>query len=114
MELENAISRHPNIAAVAVHAISSELAEDDIKACIILAPGASVEPSELFAFFTNNLPYYAIPRYIEIVDDLPRNAVGRVMKHQLRARPMSASVWDLDELGLTVAREDRRRTTSST
>lgn len=112
MELENAIACHQKIAEVAVHSVSSALSEDDIKACIVLRSGESTDPSELFTFFKENLPYYAIPRYVEIVDGLPRNAVGRIMKYQLREKPISDAVWDLDKLGLVVGRQERRSTTS--
>jgi hypothetical protein len=40
---------------------------------------------------------------------LPRNAMGRVMKHKLRQRPHSDAVWDFDALGLQIDRADRRR-----
>src|SRR5690606_11830909 len=46
VELENAILKHPAVAEVAVHAVPSELSEDDIKACIVLADGKSTTPDE--------------------------------------------------------------------
>jgi crotonobetaine/carnitine-CoA ligase len=71
-------------------------------------PGESTEPEELFVFFRDNLPYYALPRYVEIMDDLPRNAVNRVMKHVLKERPLGDGVWDFEGLGLSVSKEQRR------
>jgi len=88
--------------------VLSDATEDDIKACIVVRDGAAVAPRELFEFFTANLPYFAIPRYVEVVDTLPTNAAGRVMKHQLVGRASAGDVWDLDALGLTVARSRRR------
>lgn len=108
MELEAAILGHPKIAECAVHAVPSELAEDDIKACIVMKPEQSVTPEQLFEFFRETLPYFAIPSYVELVPSLPRNAVGRVMKHKLREAPFSEATWDLAKLGLSVARSDRR------
>jgi len=46
-------------------------------------------------------------RYVEVVDELPRHAVGRVMKHQLRDRGIG-DAWDFEEMGLTVSKEERR------
>ena len=64
-------------------AVASNLGEDDIKACIVAS--SPIEPAELFDFFKNNLPYFAIPRYVDFLCyALPRNGVGRVMKHKLR------------------------------
>jgi len=113
MELEAAILTHPKIAEAAVHAVPSELGEDDIKACLVREPDAKIEPGDLFGFFGEHLPYYAIPRYVEFVEQLPRNAVGRVMKHKLRDMPLTASVWDFEKLGLTVKRDERRRGAAS-
>lgn len=107
IELEAAIARHPKISAVAVHAVPSRLGEDDVKAWIVLAPGESVEPAELHQYFVENLPYFALPRYLQITDALPVNAVGRVQKFELR-KLGNDSAWDFEALGLTVARSARR------
>ncbi|MFE2998642.1 AMP-binding protein [Nocardia sp. NPDC059246] len=108
LELENASRRIPEVADVAVHGVPAETTEDEIKACIVLKPDTSMTPEGLFEFFRTELPYFAIPRYIEILDSLPVNAMNRVMKHQLRERPNGDGVWDFTKLGLTVAAADRR------
>jgi crotonobetaine/carnitine-CoA ligase len=108
VEVERAIVAHPKIAEVAVHSIPSPMTEDDIKACLVLAPGESVTPEELFEHFKGALPYFAIPRYVEVLPELPKNATLRVMKHLLRARGVTSATWDLASLGLTVAPTERR------
>jgi carnitine-CoA ligase len=113
MELEAAIAKHPAVAEVAVHAVPSPQSEDDVKACVVLASDAAVDPETLFGHFRDNIPYFAVPRYVEILDELPRNAVGRVMKHVLRNREPIGEVWDFEELGLSVAASDRRKTTET-
>jgi crotonobetaine/carnitine-CoA ligase len=111
VELEQAIMKHPGIANVAVHAVPSELGEDDIKACVVLAPDvAAIEPRELFDFFRSTLPYYAVPRYVEFLDQLPANVNGRVQKFKLRERGITETTLDFDQLGLVVARAERRST----
>jgi len=106
LELEQAIDRHPAVVESAVHAVASQLGEDDIKACIVAS--SAIEPAELFDFFKNNLPYFAIPRYVDVLKALPRNGVGRVMKHKLREAGNGPGTWDFDAMGLTVARQERR------
>ncbi|MHB8696270.1 MAG: AMP-binding protein [Solirubrobacteraceae bacterium] len=108
IELEQAILRHPKVTAVAVHAVPSELSEDEIKACIVPPAGDAPTAEELYAFFRDALPYYAIPRYVELRDELPVNALGRVMKHLLRAEPLTPRTWDLNAMNLVVAKSDRR------
>lgn len=110
LELESAIRIHPKIADVAVHAVPSPLTEDDVKACVVLTANSEVSPDELFAFFTEQLPRYAVPRYVEVLDELPRNAVGRVMKHLLRQRHDRETGWDFEQLGLRVESPERRAT----
>jgi crotonobetaine/carnitine-CoA ligase len=100
MQVEAAIRAHPKVVDVAVHGVASALTEDDVKACVVLTEGAAITPEELFAFFCEQVPSYAIPRYVEFLDDFPRTAVGRVMKYKLRARPLDESVWDFERLGL--------------
>ncbi len=108
LELEAAINGHPRIAESAVIGVPSELGEDDVKACVVVADGDAPDPEELFGFFKDNLPYFAIPRYVDVIEALPRNGVGRVMKHKLREAGNSESTIDFDQLGLTVAKAERR------
>jgi crotonobetaine/carnitine-CoA ligase len=67
-----------------------------------------VQPSELFEFFRVNLPYFAVPRYVEILDCLPRTPNMKVRKAELRERGVTTDTWDFETLGLTIARDDRR------
>lgn len=106
-ELEAAIALHPKISAVTVHALPSEMTEDEIKACIILKPGESISPEELFDFFKASLPYFAVPRYVELLDEFPLTGTGKVRKEVLRARGVGAA-WDFEALGLRISRDERR------
>jgi crotonobetaine/carnitine-CoA ligase len=110
MELERAIVAHPKVAEAAVHSVPSALTEDDIKACLVLDPGAELRPDELFEFFKATLPYFAIPRYVEVLPELPKTATLRVMKHLLRDRGVTEETWDLEALGLSVKPDERRST----
>jgi carnitine-CoA ligase len=103
-ELEQAIALHPDVSEVAVHAVPSEVAEDDIKACIVLRPGASLDPVGLMDHCVDNIPYFAVPRYLEFTDALPKNPVGRVLKYQLRERGVTLATWDREQAGYVVHR----------
>ncbi|WP_165958905.1 AMP-binding protein [Actinomadura sp. KC345] len=108
VEVETAIVQHPGIAQAAVHAAPSELSEDEIKACLVFEPGAGPSPEELFEYFRENLPYYAVPRYVEVMDELPVNAMGRVQKHKLREDWNAPGTVDFQNLGLTIDKSSRR------
>src|SRR5207247_9940660 len=107
LQIEAAIAQHPKIAEAAVHAVPSPMTEDDIKVCLVTTPGETVTPEELFAYFTERLPYFGTPRYVEVVTELPKTATLRVQKHLLRERGVTEETWDFESLGLTVSRSDR-------
>jgi crotonobetaine/carnitine-CoA ligase len=108
MEVEAALLGLPAVERAAVCAVPSELTEDDIKACVVLRAGATLTPQEFFDFARATLPYFAVPRYVEVLEALPQNAMGRIMKHVLRERGVTDATWDLDALGLVIARDERR------
>ncbi len=82
-EVEAALERHPDVAEAAVVAVPSELSEDDVKAFVVPAGPTSVDAADLHAFAGKHLARYKVPRYIEVVDQLPYTATGRVAKHRL-------------------------------
>ena len=107
-QLEEAIRAYPAVSDVAVVAVPSVLGEDDIKACLVCDPGSIPTPDDLFEFFTSVLPYFCMPRYVEVLDALPVNAVGRVLKHVLRDQGVTPTTWDFEKLDLVVDRAQRR------
>lgn len=93
-EVEQVLQSHPAVASVAVYPVRSELAEDEVMAALVLADGQRVEPAELVRFCESRLPYFAIPRYIDLLADLPRTENGKVQKYKLRERGVTASTWE--------------------
>lgn len=97
-EVETSLTDHPAVLEAAAFsrpsAEAASVAEDEIHVCVILREGAAVEAEQLLRFAAERLPRFALPRYIEFVDDLPRTATGRVQKHLLRARPLAEGAWD--------------------
>ncbi|MEO6972102.1 MAG: ATP-dependent acyl-CoA ligase [Rhodoferax sp.] len=92
-EVEKVLLSHPAVASVAVYPVRSELAEDEVMAALVLADGQHVEPVSLARFCESRLPYFAIPRYIDVLSDLPRTENGKVQKFKLRERGVTASTW---------------------
>ncbi len=103
-EVEQAVLRHPDVLEVAVVGVASELGEDDVFAVLVLAPGTDFEVEAFMGFCSTQLPYFAVPRYVEVVEELPKNAVGRVLKHELRQRGPGPRAWDGQQAGYVVAR----------
>jgi len=82
-EVEAALERHPDVAEAAVIGVPSELSEQDVKAFVTAAPGQTVDVSDVHAFAGRHLARFKVPRYFEIVDELPHTPTGRLAKHRL-------------------------------
>lgn len=93
-EVEQVLLSHPGVAAAAVFPVQSELAEDEVMATLVARAGMVLIPADLVAFCETRLPYFAIPRYIDIVTDLPRTENGKVQKFKLRNQGVNDSTWD--------------------
>ncbi len=84
-QIEAALYRHPSVhEAVVVAGRGGE--EEWAVAFVTLHPGAGVGADELLRFCAPHLPGYALPRRIQVVQDLPKTASGKVLKHVLRSR----------------------------
>ena len=107
-EVEAALERHPDVAEAAVIGVPSDLSEEDVKAFVTVAAGADVDLVAVHAFVGERLAAFKVPRYIEIVDELPHTPTGRLAKHRLPA----GAHGDRDGLRatcLTSSRDDEPR-----
>jgi crotonobetaine/carnitine-CoA ligase len=93
-EVEQVLLSHPAVANAAAFPVRSQLAEDEVMAAIILRSGASLTAPELIEFCKPRLPYFAVPRYLEFVAELPTTESGKVQKYKLRDRGVTAAAWD--------------------
>ena len=103
-EMEKTLFGHPAVRDAAVHAVPSELGEDDVKITVVRQDDAQLTEEELCRWMAERVPYFAIPRYVEFRDDLPRNPVGRVLKYQLRDEGVTSATWDREAAGVTFER----------
>jgi acyl-CoA synthetase (AMP-forming)/AMP-acid ligase II len=85
-EIEKMMAAHPAIAAVAVVGVPDQRLGEVGMAFIVPATGTSFENDELIAWCRERMANYKVPRYIEVVDALPLNASGKVLKFDLRDR----------------------------
>jgi crotonobetaine/carnitine-CoA ligase len=104
LEVEEVVRRHPAVADLAVHGVPAGDLEDEVKLCVVLKEGAEATPLDVATFCSEHLPYFAVPRYIEFVTDLPRTPTGRVQKFLLRERGVTAETWDRVAAGFEVKR----------
>ena len=99
-EVESIVSAHPDVAECAAVAAPAELGEDEVRVVVIAREGAAVDPAALLAWLEPRTPRYMLPRYVDVVDDLPRNTTtGRIKKHELRAQGIGPATWDREAHG---------------
>ena len=88
--------------------MSCELGEDEIKVVVMVREGYTLSNEALTAYCIEKMPYFAVPRYIEFVDDLPRTPSGKVEKHKLRAQGVG-NAWDREQAGIVLSGKRRTR-----
>jgi crotonobetaine/carnitine-CoA ligase len=74
-------------------------------AVIAPVPGRTIDCAELIAFLTPRMSYFMIPRYIRILDELPKTASAKVQKADLRRDGITPDTWDRDKAGIRLTRE---------
>jgi crotonobetaine/carnitine-CoA ligase len=95
---------HPGVLESAAHPVTSDLGEDEVKVCVVIRPGYELTPEELLDFCTGRMAQYAVPRYIEFLDKLPKTATERNQYAALRARGVTPSTWDRERTGYLLRR----------
>lgn len=84
-EVENAIYGHPSVAEVAVIGVPDAKWGEAVKAVVVLKAGASPDASDILAFARTRIAAFKIPKSVDFVAALPRNAAGKVLKRELKA-----------------------------
>jgi len=85
-EVENLLFQHADIAASAVIGVPDERMGEVGMAFVVAVPGAALDAEGLIAWSREKMANYKVPRYVEIVETLPSNASGKVLKFELRKR----------------------------
>jgi len=85
-EIENLLLAHPHIAQVAVVGVPDERMGEVGVAFVVATTGTEPDPSEIVAWARDNMANYKAPRQVHVVEELPFNPGGKVMKFELRKR----------------------------
>lgn len=103
-EVEMLVAKHSAVSEVAAVAYPSEVGEDEVRIFVILLPGKNVTAEQLFEHCAAAMPYFMVPRYIDIVHDFPRTPTAKIEKYKLRQAPKNADTWDAVAAGWVVNR----------
>jgi crotonobetaine/carnitine-CoA ligase len=95
-EVESAIARLPGVAEVAAYAVPAgeEGTEDEVMLSVVVEPGSGLDAEGVASHADRVLPRFAQPRFVEVVDALPRTPTAKVRKQELRNRGVTEATWD--------------------
>ncbi len=106
-EVEQVLNAHPAVVESAAIGVKVEGAggEEEIKAVVAVQPGSDqVEPVAFLDWCVERMPRYAVPRYLEFVQELDKTASGKIRKQALRDAGVSDTTWDRDSVGYQIKR----------
>ena len=94
-EVENCLSTHPEVAAVAVIGVPDPRWGEAVKACVIAKPGTRLDEAALIAHARASLASYKVPKSVTFMDSFPLVPSGKVSKKDLRA-----PFWEAEARGV--------------
>ena len=103
-EVEREVMAYPGVREVACVAAPGEHGEDEVKLFVVPQEGSEFDPEALVKFLIPRIPYFMVPRYVEVTKEFPKTATMRTRKYELKTRGNTASTWDREAAGIIVNR----------
>jgi crotonobetaine/carnitine-CoA ligase len=101
-EVEAEVNAHPDVVESAAIGVPTDV-EEEIKVLVVARPGAALDPVDLVQFLIGRVPRFMVPRYVEVVTELPKTeATMRVRKYLLKEDALNAATWDREAAGIKV------------
>lgn len=104
VEVEAEVCSHPLVLEAAAVGVPNVYGEDDVLVAIVGRPGCTIDPSGLLMYLIDRMPHFMVPRYVRIVESLPRTPTQKVQKHEIRDQGVTADTWDREAAGVRVRR----------
>jgi crotonobetaine/carnitine-CoA ligase len=104
-EIEVELLSHPAVREAAAIPVPSEHSEDEVMIVLATAAGATIEPEDVIRHLQPRVAHHMIPRYVRVIDELPKTPTAKVEKHVLRTEGITADTWDRERAGISIRRE---------
>jgi len=104
-EIETVMLSHPQVLEVAVIGVPSEYSENDVMAFVVPKSEAEMDFVALIEFLRDRMAHFMVPRYIRLIDQLPKTPTNKVQKHLLRATGVDELTWDREAAGVALKKE---------
>lgn len=104
LEVEIVLKKEPRILDCAVIGVPSELAEEEVKAFVVIRPGEQMKPEEVVHWCAERLAHFKVPRYVVFCEELPKTPSLRVRKDLLRRDPagLHNDCFDREKAGISL------------
>jgi crotonobetaine/carnitine-CoA ligase len=109
-EVESEVLSHPDVDQVAAIAVPNpdmeeSAGDEEVKVVIVPVEGRTIDPLALTEYLAPRMPRHMVPRFIEIVDELPRTPSFKIKKADLRTAGITQHTWDREQAGLRLRAE---------
>ncbi|WP_455902009.1 AMP-binding protein [Rhodococcus gordoniae] len=101
-DIEAVLSEYPGVVECAAVGVPADEGDDEIK--VSLVSTATVDHTDLIEHCRKRLPYFAVPRYVEVLDALPKTPNGKVLKREIRNNGITGAEWDRVAAGIVIGR----------
>jgi crotonobetaine/carnitine-CoA ligase len=106
IEVETEVYAFPGVVEVAAVGVPSEHGEEEVMVAVAGRPGAPpIDPAELIEFLIPRMPHYMVPRYVRVLDVLPKTATNKIQKVEIRKQGVTADCWDRAAHGIELRRQ---------
>ena len=105
--VEESVRGLPGVLEVAAYAVKSELAhtEEEVMIAVVPEPGGGPDVDQIFRTLCDTMPRHAVPRYLRVIDELPKTPTQRVQKVKLREAGVTADAHDREAMGIFPSRD---------
>ncbi|MGA0598678.1 AMP-binding protein [Enterovirga sp. CN4-39] len=109
-EVEAEVVLHPQVREVAAIPVPSDSTEDEVMCAVAPVAGERIDPTELYRFLEARMPPFMLPRYLRVMETLPKTDTQKIQKQVLRAAGVTADTWDREAAGIRARRVEIGKT----
>ena len=104
MEVEDIVNQHAGVLECAVFPVWADESEQEVMVTITPQPGTELDHEDIIRFCNQRMPYFMVPRYIDVVAAIPKTPTGKIQKYALRETGITATTWDRVAAGVKLER----------
>lgn len=105
IEVETEVLRFPAVAEAVAVGVASEYTEEEVLVAVVPQADATIDALELTRFLIERLAYFMVPRYIRVVDEIPKTETNKPRKVVFREAGVTRDTWDREAAGIKLKRE---------